>query len=54
MPYTMGPGMKARAQSRTSVKPIDTDLSSSSTHLEKKEHLYYYDRGMVTVRSEGI
>ena len=44
MPYTIGPGMKARAHSRTSVKPIDTDLSSAATHLGK-EQIYYYDRG---------
>jgi hypothetical protein len=36
MPYTIGPGMKARAHRRASVNPIDSDLSSSATHLEKK------------------
>ena len=35
MPYTTGPGMKARAHRRASVNPIDSDLSSSATHLEK-------------------
>jgi hypothetical protein len=44
--------MNARPHSRDSVKPIDSDLSSSATHLEKNNSIII--EGMVTVRGQGV
>jgi hypothetical protein len=48
VPYKMGPGTKARAHIRTSVKLIDSDLSSSATHLEENHSTLAILRGQET------